>query len=658
MKPVHRAFTWFLAAFYLAAAALVQLVLYPHVAVGTRALYSVALLLYGALGVVSVRARPRDVPARVFVGAGLATALTFVAYPFAPALPADAASTVYVLLFNAPFLLTSALMFHMSAVLPEENPVVRQHPGIIRHAYVAACVLDAFGLLVYLNAAHHWTGWLPGTQAGAWAATRGMVMGFYSAATLSGSALVAWSGRRAASTAARRQATALCAGLAPFGVFRLVNFAVPGFASSPVFQALEGMVIFLLPLGMFLAVCGFRLFEGPVYLRRGVLTTLTLLLLLAAGFTLAATVGAALAPQMSAYSASAVLCLALGLVLWPAVRHVGEFVDTLFFPERLLLRQLTAQILERVAESTDIRVLAGAFTATVSENLGVDAAFYVAGVEGAPFAMEAATGRAEGYAPRTLLPPASADAAACAGPSAACEKAPFVDVVPIAFRGRVNALLALGRKASGESLSRDELRELGVASVQVAAMVENARLFALATRDGLTLLLRRPVFEEQLALEAARFARDGTPFSLLLFDVDDFKRVNDTRGHLAGDEALRRVSGAVAANSRDMDVVARYGGEELVALLPGATAEVAAGVADRMRRAVADVEAGAEGGPLHVTVSVGVAEMEAGLAPQQLVARADAALYRAKHAGKNRVEMHGAAAEVGQHAVGVKAEPA
>ena len=181
-----------------------------------------------------------------------------------------------------------------------------------------------------------------------------------------------------------------------------------------------------------------------------------------------------------------------------------------------------------------------------------------------------------------------------------------------------------------------------------AATTELARL---ATSDGLTGLANRRCFDERLEQEWKRAARDEVPLSLLLLDVDHFKRFNDEYGHLAGDACLRRVAEVVGGMPRRPgDLAARYGGEELVVLLPG-TGQLGAGLlAERLRVAIEGLgvaHAGnPEGGGL-VTVSIGAATLlpaGQGLGTgDALVAQADAALYEAKRAGRNRVAPHGPA---------------
>jgi diguanylate cyclase (GGDEF)-like protein len=135
--------------------------------------------------------------------------------------------------------------------------------------------------------------------------------------------------------------------------------------------------------------------------------------------------------------------------------------------------------------------------------------------------------------------------------------------------------------------------------------------------------------------------RGGLDLSLVLIDVDHFKRYNDHYGHLAGDDCLRAVAGHVASIVlRDSDLPARYGGEEFVLLLPGSTAPGAAEVAERLRRAVHDANLPHAASPIgRVTISLGVASLAPGQydLPAQLVTLADQALYQAKQAGRNQI---------------------
>jgi len=163
----------------------------------------------------------------------------------------------------------------------------------------------------------------------------------------------------------------------------------------------------------------------------------------------------------------------------------------------------------------------------------------------------------------------------------------------------------------------------------------------LATRDGLTGLANRRCFDDTLHAEWNRALRQMQPLSLLMVDVDNFKAYNDAHGHLGGDECLKRVARAVASEMRANDLVARYGGEEFAVILPNQSLKGAAIVAERIRCRVEQLQLPCRFAAGHVTVSIGAATAIAGPDnhASQLVAIADAALYRAKHLGRNRISL-------------------
>lgn len=164
----------------------------------------------------------------------------------------------------------------------------------------------------------------------------------------------------------------------------------------------------------------------------------------------------------------------------------------------------------------------------------------------------------------------------------------------------------------------------------------------LATHDSLTGLYNRREFDALLADELARAQRFSRPVSLLMLDIDYFKRVNDTYGHQAGDAVLKGVSELLGSQARAIDHVCRYGGEEITVILPEIDVEAGAKIAERLRAAVEvqpfDVDIGS---PLHITVSIGVASFPAQAdSAQKLVVVADTAMYCAKQSGRNRISSY------------------
>jgi diguanylate cyclase (GGDEF)-like protein len=184
-------------------------------------------------------------------------------------------------------------------------------------------------------------------------------------------------------------------------------------------------------------------------------------------------------------------------------------------------------------------------------------------------------------------------------------------------------------------------------SSQAAVAFENARLHKTVQRqaitDDLTGLPNRRHFMDLLAAEIARSGALGTPLAVVLADLDDFKRINDDGGHQLGDTVLATFAELVSAHVRDIDVPGRLGGEEFAILLRETDAHGAAAVAERIRRALPGAVATVAAVPSPVTASFGVAELRETQSVDDLLRCADVALYRAKRAGKNCVDVENAA---------------
>ncbi len=187
-----------------------------------------------------------------------------------------------------------------------------------------------------------------------------------------------------------------------------------------------------------------------------------------------------------------------------------------------------------------------------------------------------------------------------------------------------------------------DLRDmLGVIANQVAASLDNANMYRrmeeMATTDGLTGLTNHRTFQERFSQLLERSARHGKKCTLILTDIDHFKKVNDTYGHPMGDAVLKRIAAVLAENVRKIDIVARYGGEEFAIVLEETDAEGALRLADRIRLDAAGQSFVAEKGPPSVTLSLGIAAFpDDAETKEELIARADQALYAAKHGGRNR----------------------
>jgi diguanylate cyclase (GGDEF)-like protein len=156
--------------------------------------------------------------------------------------------------------------------------------------------------------------------------------------------------------------------------------------------------------------------------------------------------------------------------------------------------------------------------------------------------------------------------------------------------------------------------------------------------DALTGLLNRRAMEEALLAQMQRSRRTGEPFTVLMIDLDHFKTVNDRHGHAAGDRALKHTAAALKAELREVDAIGRFGGEEFLILMPGATVETALPVAERLRAALVIDASALEGATLLLSASIGIAQWrEPAEEPSRLLMRADAALYDAKLRGRDCV---------------------
>jgi diguanylate cyclase (GGDEF)-like protein/excisionase family DNA binding protein len=204
-------------------------------------------------------------------------------------------------------------------------------------------------------------------------------------------------------------------------------------------------------------------------------------------------------------------------------------------------------------------------------------------------------------------------------------------VVPLRGRGGAIGVLTIERLGHGNTFAPEEFDLVQLFAAQVSIALQNAEVFAAveirAQTDGLTGLLNRGTFEDYLA----RSVRDGAPFGLIMLDLDDFRDINNTNGHQAGDEALRRIAASLVHAGRDTDLVFRYGGDEFAFLLPHADAMGTAHVAERARASV-------KSAGVDVTASVGVATFPAdGETTSAVLLAADRACYVAKRRGRDSV---------------------
>jgi two-component system, cell cycle response regulator len=222
-------------------------------------------------------------------------------------------------------------------------------------------------------------------------------------------------------------------------------------------------------------------------------------------------------------------------------------------------------------------------------------------------------------------------------------RAPYIYTVMLTAKNRKQDLLLALEAGADDYLAKpvdpSELRARIMSGKRILELQESLR-FA-ATHDSLTNMLSRSEILSALEREFSRSGREGKPATLIMADIDHFKRINDTLGHAAGDEVLREVARRLKADLRPYDVVGRYGGEEFLIILPGCDLSIGARRADEVRDLVAKDPILTPSGVTSATVSMGVTMTSPAREHQvsDLLHEADVSLYAAKRNGRNRVEI-------------------
>ena len=222
-------------------------------------------------------------------------------------------------------------------------------------------------------------------------------------------------------------------------------------------------------------------------------------------------------------------------------------------------------------------------------------------------------------------------------------------IVPLEFKGSINGILCLKKKQEefGETYTKEEMKYADVIAGFASVAIENAKLYEMATLDMKTRMYNHGFFKNRLIEEISRAERYKTDLILMMLDLDYFKKVNDTHGHMTGDLVLVRVADCIKQHVRLYDVAARFGGEEFSVILPETSLKDSQTVAERLRKSVEALEFSSPNGSFHVSVSIGAAEFvhSVSMTEDVLIERADRALYHAKSSGRNRVATHQEMAE-------------
>ncbi len=212
-------------------------------------------------------------------------------------------------------------------------------------------------------------------------------------------------------------------------------------------------------------------------------------------------------------------------------------------------------------------------------------------------------------------------------------------IVPLKTKNHINGLLVLGEQITAETYSEYEKEHILNIAALAAIAISNAALLEMTTTDMMTHLKLKHYFYTVLIEKLEASDAQRMPLSVLMLDIDFFKRFNDTYGHACGDVVLQMVAKVVQQNTRNQDMAARYGGEEFVVMLCDTPAPTALKIAERIRSSIQNLDILYDNQHLNLTISIGVAQYNAELdqTAKNLVDRADKALYLSKQNGRNRV---------------------
>lgn len=473
--------------------------------------------------------------------------------------------------------------------------------------------------------------------------------------------------RHSTTTGHRHQALVILSGVVPWALYNITITitSTQGITLGTWFSYAQPIVLLFYPVVIFVAIFRYHLFDIRVALKRSLvlfLVTGGVLLVFSAVFeALSSRFGEIEQAGRLQVVFFALTMLALGLLFNPVRRLIQKGIDTRFYPERTAQRVRLAELAANLPSLGNLGAIGRNVVDEVSRVFQVESATLLISDPASGLLVSLATASDRPLADnevsmlletndrgidqlrkaRRALP---ADIIAATSPALAQRIHALLAETAI---GLVNGntlvgLLLLGPKKGRGVLSTEELDLLRLFSVNVATVLENVRLFQSATYEQLTGLLRREAILEALDIEIERASRYGRPLTVGMIDLDHFKKVNDTWGHLAGDAMLQRVAGEIKIYLRSTDQIGRYGGEEFLFFLPETDLEQGAQVAEKLRAALENLPSPVLEAPdLHITASIGLAALQVGAEPAptaiDLIRAADNALLRGKDTGRNRV---------------------
>ncbi len=466
----------------------------------------------------------------------------------------------------------------------------------------------------------------------------------------------------------RTQALLILLGVVPWAAFNIghtvlsrMDIATPDWA-----LLLQPLVLLVYPIAVFVAIVRYDLFDIDLVVRRSpVLALVTIgmgVLFLFALEAIALRFGEEVQAGKLQVAVFSFGMLILGLLFNPVRRWVQTTIDQRFFPEKTVQREHLAELAAKLPTLGSLTSMGQHLVKEVGSVFNVESATLMVADPRSGVLVSLATfapnqqGRLDGSlllesddaGIRQLCKarrPIPADIMSSTSPAMAQRiNAVGADLgVGLVNGETLVGLLLLGPKKDRQQFRPEELDLLRLFSHNLATVLENVRLFQSATYEQLTGLLRREGILDALEAEIRRAARYHRPLTVGMVDLDHFKRVNDTWGHLAGDALLQRVATALKEELRSTDCIGRYGGEEFLFFLPETSLEVGQLVAEKLRQVIEGLPSPLDDIPeIRVTTSIGLAELghaddDHPPSARDLISAADAALLRAKGEGRNLV---------------------
>ncbi len=473
--------------------------------------------------------------------------------------------------------------------------------------------------------------------------------------------------RKSTTPGHRNQALVILSGVIPWAIYNSVSSvaSIQGIYLGPWFDFAQPIVLLLYPVVIFIAIFRYHLFDIRVAFKRSlvlVFVTIVVLALFSAIFeALSSQFGQIEQAGRLQVALFALTMLMLGLLFNPVRRLIQRRVDVRFYPERIAQREHLAELAANLPSLGSLGAIGRHVVEEVSRVFQVTSATLLVSDPASGLLLSLATASDEPLGDkdvsllldsndsgidqlREARRPVPADILANTSPALAQRISALGAETGIGLLNgdALVGLLLLGPKTDRGALSTEELDLLRLFSLNVATVLENVRLFQSATYEQLTGLLRREAILEALDVEIERASRYERPLTVGMIDLDHFKAVNDTWGHLAGDAMLQRVATEIKNCLRSTDQIGRYGGEEFLFFLTETDLETGVRVAEKLRVSIENLPSPVFEAPdLHITASIGLTDLpedfDSPPTATDLIRAADGALLQAKGAGRNRV---------------------